>query len=242
MAGGALDGVTVVDVTSVGMGPMATQMLGDMGADVIKVEQRDGDVFRHVTPQRNHGMSHTYLNLNRNKRSVVLDLKSADGIGQLLSLLGKADVFVSNMRAPALRRLGLDAERLTETHPRLIHCGCYGYSERGPYGGRAAVDDTIHLMTRYRHEFEKRGYYMEALMAALEDVGRALIITSVTLACGFLVLTLSILDMTAMQGILLSTTVVVALIADFLLMPALILTLQPFGPERVRADALRDAA
>lgn len=143
MAGGALDGVTVVDVTSVGMGPMATQMLGDMGADVIKVEQRDGDVFRHVTPQRNHGMSHTYLNLNRNKRSVVLDLKSADGIGQLLSLLGKADVFVSNMRAPALRRLGLDAERLTETHPRLIHCGCYGYSERGPYGGRAAVDDTI---------------------------------------------------------------------------------------------------
>lgn len=143
MARGALDGVTIVDVTGVGMGPMATQMLGDMGADVIKVEGRDGDVFRHVTPQRHHGMSHAYLNLNRNKRSVVLDLKTAGGIERLLSLLGKADVFISNMRAPAMRRLGLDAASLTKTHPRLIHCSCYGYSEQGPYAGRAAVDDTI---------------------------------------------------------------------------------------------------
>lgn len=108
-----------------------------------------------------------------------------------------------------------------------------------------AVDDTIHLVSRYRHEFARRGDYMEALVASLQDVGLALVITSVTLVCGFLVLTLSILDVTAMQGILLATTVVVAVIADFLLMPALIFTFQPFGPERVQTHAraaLREAA
>lgn len=140
---GALDGVRIVDLTSVGMGPMATQLLGDYGADVIKVESADGDVFRHVTPQRHHGMSHAYLNLNRNKRSVVLDAKSDAGRRDLMKLLETADVFISNMRAPALRRLGLAAEVLTARFPRLIHCTCYGYSERGPYAGRAAVDDTI---------------------------------------------------------------------------------------------------
>lgn len=143
MTTGPLAGVRIVDLTAVGMGPMATQLLGDYGADVIKVESAEGDVFRHVTPQRHHGMSHAYLNLNRNKRSVVLDAKSEVGRGDLMALLETADVFVSNMRAPALRRLGLDADALTARFPRLIHCACYGYSERGPYAGRAAVDDTI---------------------------------------------------------------------------------------------------
>ena len=143
MSAGPLAGVRIVDLTGVGMGPMATQLLGDYGADVIKVESADGDVFRHVTPQRNRGMSHAYLNLNRNKRSVVLDAKSDQGQLDLMALLESADVFISNMRAPALRRLGLSAETLTARFPRLIHCTCYGYSERGPYAGRAAVDDTI---------------------------------------------------------------------------------------------------
>jgi crotonobetainyl-CoA:carnitine CoA-transferase CaiB-like acyl-CoA transferase len=140
---GALQGIRVVDMTSVGMGPMATQMLGDMGADVIKVESADGDVFRHVTPQRHPGMSHTHLNFNRNKRSAVLDAKSAEGRRQLLALLRTADVFISNMRAPAMRRLGLDYASLVQDHPRLVYCACYGYSERGPYAGRPAIDDTI---------------------------------------------------------------------------------------------------
>ena len=87
-------------------------------------------------------MSHAHLNFNRNKRSVVIDLKTA-AASSMLSLLDGCDVFVSNVRAPALRRLGLDTESLRAAHPSLIHCSCYGYSEKGPYAGRAAVDDTI---------------------------------------------------------------------------------------------------
>ncbi|OVZ55389.1 CoA transferase [Pigmentiphaga sp. NML080357] len=144
---GPLDGVRILDMSAVGMGPMATQMLGDMGADVIKVEPPEGDVFRHVTPQRHPGMSHAHLNLNRNKRSAVIDAKTEAGRRQLVALLEEADVFVSNMRAPALRRLGLDHASLAGRFPRLIHCVCYGYSERGPYAGRPAIDDTIQAVS-----------------------------------------------------------------------------------------------
>lgn len=140
---GALDQVRVIDMSSVGMGPMATQMLGDMGADVIKVEAAEGDVFRHVTPQRHAGMSHAHLNFNRNKRSVVIDAKTDVGRAQLRALLADADVLVSNMRAPAMGRLGLDYATLAAELPRLIYCACYGYSEAGPYAGRPAIDDTI---------------------------------------------------------------------------------------------------
>ena len=107
-----------------------------------------------------------------------------------------------------------------------------------------AVDDTIHLMTRYRHEFQRCRNYAQALHDALIDVGRALFITSVALVCGFLVLTLSVLDSEVTQGILLSFTIVVALVADFWLMPALVLTFHPFGPEGAdeRAEKLQEAA
>jgi crotonobetainyl-CoA:carnitine CoA-transferase CaiB-like acyl-CoA transferase len=140
---GALAGVRVIDMTTIGMGPWATQMLGDMGADVIKVESADGDIFRHVTPQLHPGMSHAHLNFNRNKRSVVLDLKADAGRAAMLRLLAGADVFVSNVRPDALKRLGLDYASLKPAHPRLIYCGCYGFSEAGPYAGRASVDDVI---------------------------------------------------------------------------------------------------
>lgn len=141
---GALEGVRVVDMTGVGMGPWATQMLADMGADVVKVESPGGgDIFRHVHPQRHAAMSHAFLNLNRNKRSVVLDAKRPAERAALLALVERADVFVSNVRPQALARLGLGYEALRERNPRLIYCGCYGYSEAGPYAGRPAVDDTI---------------------------------------------------------------------------------------------------
>lgn len=140
---GPLAGIRIVDLTSVGMGPMATQLLGDFGADVIKVEPPEGDVFRHVTPSRHEGMSHAFLNLNRNKRSVVIDARSEGGSLELRELIAQADVFVSNMRVAALRGVRLDAESLLGEFPRLIHCVCNGYSQHGPYGARAAVDDTI---------------------------------------------------------------------------------------------------
>jgi len=99
-----------------------------------------------------------------------------------------------------------------------------------------AVDDTIHLVSRFYHEFEQSGSYEEALRASMEDVGRALFITSVALVLGFLVLTFSVMASSVTFGVLLSLTIVVALVADFLLMPALVLTFKPFGPEggRVR--------
>ncbi len=140
---GPLDGYRVIDLTSIGMGPMATQLLGDMGADVIKVESPEGDLFRHVTPQRHPGMSHAYLNLNRNKRSVVLDAKTPEGREAMGRLIDGADVFVSNVRPEALARLGLDWASLRARNPRLVYCGCHGYGSDGPYGGRASLDDVI---------------------------------------------------------------------------------------------------
>ncbi|HEY7180880.1 MAG TPA: CoA transferase [Blastocatellia bacterium] len=143
---GPLTGVRVIDMTSVVMGPYATQILGDMGADVIKVESPEGDIFRHVTPFRNRGMSAAFLNLNRNKRSIALDLKREDERQALFDLLTGADVFVTTVRPQAMRKLGLDYESLRERNPRLIYCGAYGFSESGPYAGRPALDDVIQAM------------------------------------------------------------------------------------------------
>src|SRR5215510_13212789 len=129
---GPLTGVRVIDLSSIVMGPYATQILGDMGADVIKIESPGGDVFRHVTPFRNRGMSAAFLNLNRNKRSVALDLKQENDRRILLDLLKSADVLVTTVRPQAMRRLGLDYESLSNDNPRLIYCGAYGFSEGGP--------------------------------------------------------------------------------------------------------------
>ncbi len=144
---GPLTGVRVIDLTSVVMGPYATQILGDMGADVIKVESPEGEVTRYLTPFRNRGMSAAFLNLNRNKRGIALDLKSDDQRQVLIDLITGADVFVTTVRPQAMRRLGLDYESLRERNPRLIYCGAYGFSEEGPYAGRPAFDDIIQAMS-----------------------------------------------------------------------------------------------
>ncbi|MCC6197482.1 MAG: CoA transferase [Burkholderiales bacterium] len=126
---GPLAGIRVVDMTTVAMGPYATQIMGDMGADVIKVESPEGDVFRAAAPMRNPRMGAAFLNLNRNKRSIILDLKNQDDMAVMLGLLKTADVFVSNTRPQALRRLDLDFESLLRLNPRLIACGTYGFSD-----------------------------------------------------------------------------------------------------------------
>ena len=140
---GALDGVRVVDLTTVLMGPLACRMLGDHGADVIKVESLTGDVTRNGLPARTAGMSGFSLNIQRNKRSLALDLKAAADREAMGLLLSSADVFVTNMRAAALERLGLDAEATRTQHPRLIYCRANGYGSGGPYHDKAAYDDAI---------------------------------------------------------------------------------------------------
>jgi len=128
------------------MGPYATQILGDMGADVIKVESPEGDLFRQAAPSLHRGMGAAFLNLNRNKRSIALDLKREEDRQSLQNLIATADVFVTTVRPQAMRRLGLDYTKLSETNPRLIYCGAYGFSEDGPYAGRPAFDDIIQGM------------------------------------------------------------------------------------------------
>jgi crotonobetainyl-CoA:carnitine CoA-transferase CaiB-like acyl-CoA transferase len=142
-----LDGIRILDMTTLGMGPYAAQMLGDHGADVIKVEDPEGDIWRHVLPSRSKGMSHVFIQFNRNKRSVALDLKSPAGKEAMLRLVASADVLLSNLRPAAMARLDLTDDALRRVKPDLIFCACYGYSERGPYAGRPAADDTIQAMS-----------------------------------------------------------------------------------------------
>jgi crotonobetainyl-CoA:carnitine CoA-transferase CaiB-like acyl-CoA transferase len=140
---GPLNGVRIIDITTMLMGPSATQLLGDLGAEIIKIESSDGDPMRHLGPMRNPGMGPLYLNSNRNKRSLVLDLKDSKDLQSLLELITTADVFISNLRLASLERLGISADKLCITQPRLIHCSAEGYGDGGPYSGRAAYDDMI---------------------------------------------------------------------------------------------------
>jgi len=140
---GALDGVRVVDLTTVLMGPLATRMLADHGADVIKVEPPSGDPTRNSLPARHTGMSGFAMNLHRNKRSVVLDLKHPEGRRAAHLLMGSADVVITNVRRAALDRLDLGPAVLRREHPGLIFCIANGFGSDGPYAGRAAYDDVI---------------------------------------------------------------------------------------------------
>jgi crotonobetainyl-CoA:carnitine CoA-transferase CaiB-like acyl-CoA transferase len=144
---GPLAGVRVIDLTTVVLGPYATQMLGDLGADIIKVESPDGDTTRHTGPRRHSGMAAMFLTMNRNKRSIVLDLKTAVGRDVLLRLIDTADVFVHNIRPQKLKGLGLAPEVLLARQPRLVFAAVHGWREDGPYGGRPAYDDLIQGVT-----------------------------------------------------------------------------------------------
>ena len=123
----------VVDITTVFMGPSATQMLADLGADVVKVESPTGDSTRGIGPCGDKKMGPLFLGLNRNKRSVVLDLKSPAGLEALLRLVKSADVLAYNVRPQAMQRLGLDYESLAKINPRLVYVGMFGFSQRGRF-------------------------------------------------------------------------------------------------------------
>ena len=138
-----LKGARVIDLTSVVLGPVATQYLGDFGADVIKVEPPTGDIFRYARPSRNEDMGAGFLNFNRNKRAVTLNLKDKDDLTKLKGLLAEADVLVHNMRPAAAERLGLGAHDAQRVNPRLIYCAAPGFGSRGRYADRPAYDDII---------------------------------------------------------------------------------------------------
>jgi crotonobetainyl-CoA:carnitine CoA-transferase CaiB-like acyl-CoA transferase len=140
---GPLSGLRVLDMTTVLMGPYATLQLGDMGADIIKVEPLEGDIVRQIGPGRNPGMGPMFLNVNRNKRSIALDLKQPAGRDVLLRLAADADVFIYNVRPQAVARLGLAYEDVAAVNPAIIYTGVFGYGQDGPYAARPAYDDLI---------------------------------------------------------------------------------------------------
>ncbi|HWA03301.1 MAG TPA: CoA transferase [Rhizomicrobium sp.] len=141
---GPLDGVRVLDLTEFIFGPYATQTLGDFGAEVIKIENPGGDRQRHGSKHaKSEDMSALYMTMNRNKRSVVLDLKSDDGRGKLRALIPTANVFIHNVRADAMARLGFSYDEVAKLNPHIVYVHCVGYGSDGPYAGRQAFDDLV---------------------------------------------------------------------------------------------------
>jgi crotonobetainyl-CoA:carnitine CoA-transferase CaiB-like acyl-CoA transferase len=148
VSGGPLSGVKVVDLTTIVVGPICTRTLADYGADVIKVEAPGGDLLRTMAEgHRNVGMSGKFINFNRNKRSIGLDLKKPEGHAALLKLIAQADVFVSNVRPEALARAGLDHASLSKINPRLIHCSILAFGRGGRYFNRPAYDPVIQSLS-----------------------------------------------------------------------------------------------
>ena len=140
---GPLAGIRVLDLTSVVLGPLATQILGDYGADVIKVESLQGDLIRANGVSRHRGMSSIYLAINRNKRSVAIDLKSPAGRDAVLRLVAGVDVLVHNMRVEAIERLGLGYAAVAAIKPDIVYCVATGFGQDGPDAHRPAFDDVI---------------------------------------------------------------------------------------------------
>jgi crotonobetainyl-CoA:carnitine CoA-transferase CaiB-like acyl-CoA transferase len=142
-APGPLSGMRIIDMTSVLMGPFATQMLGDYGADVIKVESPEGDLMRLGGAMRNPKMGAIYLQANRNKRSIVLDVKTEAGRNALLELCRNADALIHNVRTAAMARLRLSYEDVRAVNEEIVYTALVGYGENGPYAGKPAYDDLI---------------------------------------------------------------------------------------------------
>lgn len=147
----ALQGIRILDLSTVVMGPWASQMLADMGADVIKVESPQGDVTRQMGPSRNPGMAAVFLCTNRNKRSIVLDLQKPEGRQALFKLAGSADVLLHNLRPNAAAKLGVTYEAFEKENPGLIYCAAYGFRKGGPLANKPAYDDVIQAASGLSH-------------------------------------------------------------------------------------------
>lgn len=144
---GPLSGIKVIDLTTVISGPLATMILGDQGADVIKIEQGNGGDFSRKVATRRNGYSASFLNNNRNKRSVVLDLKSEQGLEAVHKMVAEADVFVQNFRPGVAERLGLGYEALQAINPRLVYMSIAGFGHEGPLAQRPVYDPLIQAIS-----------------------------------------------------------------------------------------------
>ena len=173
-----LSGVRVLDLTTVLFGPYTTQILGDFGADVIKIEAPGGDPVRHLGPARNPGMGALFLGSNRNKRSIVLDLKGSVGREALWRLIDKADMFVHNVRPQKIRTLGFGPDDVLRRRPIIIYGGLHGYREDGPYGGQPAYDDVIQGASGIAGLFQERDGEPQLVPSVVADKSAALMASS----------------------------------------------------------------
>lgn len=146
-----LRGVRILDLTTVVLGPYATQMLGDLGAEVIKVEPVGGDVFRAVRPGRSERMGAGFLGCNRNKRSIAIDLRNEEGREALMRLIETVDVVVHNMRPKSARKLGVDYDACKARNPKILYCYASGFGQQGPFADEPAYDDTIQAVSGMAH-------------------------------------------------------------------------------------------
>ena len=163
-----LKGIKVIDASSILMVPYCTRLLADMGAEIIKVETISGDNTRYIGPSVNKGMAAVFLNINRNKKSISVDLKSADGRLIIYKLIKKSDVFVSNIRKASLKRLKLTHSDFIKINPKIITANAVGFSSKGPYAGLPAFDDTIQAisgMAAYQETYSDQPSYTSGATA-----------------------------------------------------------------------------
>lgn len=142
-ATGPLTGVRILDLTAVVLGPLATQLLGDLGAEVIKVETLEGDLLRANGVSRNSNMGSVFLAVNRNKRSLAVDLKSAEGKDIVRRLIPTVDAVVHNMRVAAIEKLGFGYRAVADIKPDIVYCAATGFGQEGPHRNKPAFDDII---------------------------------------------------------------------------------------------------
>ena len=175
---GPLAGIKVLDLSSVVLGPLATQIMGDLGADVIKIEGPEGDTTRSTGPGRSDDMAAIFMGFNRNKRSLVLDLKQKPACDALWTLIDDADVFIHSIRPQKIARLGFGHEAVLARNSRIVYAGIHGYRTGGPLEGTPAYDDVIQGASGIAGLFQERDGEPQLVPSVVADKSAALMASS----------------------------------------------------------------
>ena len=181
----ALSGIKIVDMTSVLFGPYASQTLADYGAEIIKVEAPEGDSTRYTGAFHEQGLSAIFLGVNRNKKSVCLDLKNPEALSALLALIDQADVFMHSVRPQKMAALGLDHDTLLARNPKLVYAGLHGFGNGGAYAGQPAYDDVIQGLSGVADLMTRQGGTPRYLPTVAADKTCGLVATHAILAALF---------------------------------------------------------